>query len=183
MKKETDKLEQFIKDKKSDFDSEFSPENSWSKIESKISKKKHRNNNSIWMMAASIALLLSLGWLIFDRAQLTDKIYELENLSVNNKPYSEIEKFYQQDIYEKTALVNQISSNTNIKVDTDLRSLNKKYEGLKTKVKEQGGHPQLVNAMIRNLQTQIKILEQQLTILQDLEEFTHNKNQENEISI
>jgi septal ring factor EnvC (AmiA/AmiB activator) len=182
MKKEIDKLGQFIKDNKDDFDSEFSPENSWRTIESKISKT-NSGNNLIWMLAASIALLLSLGWLIYDRAQLTDKISKLETLSVNNKPYSEIEKFYQQDIYEKTTLVNQISSNTHVKVNTDLKSLNKKYEDLKTKIKEQGGHPQVVSAMIKNLQKQIEILEQQLTILRDLQEFTYNKNQGNEISI
>ncbi|SMG37326.1 hypothetical protein SAMN05661096_02439 [Marivirga sericea] len=182
MKKETDKLEQFINSNQSEFDSEFKPENGWRKLETKISTK-NRNSQSIWMMAASIAILLSLAWMLYDRAQLTDKIYELENLSVNNKPYTEIENFYQQDIYEKTVLVNQMSVKTNIKIDTDLKSLNKKYADLKTKVKEQGGHPKLINAMIQNLQTQINILEQQLRILQDLQEFTHTKNQENEISI
>ncbi|WMN11355.1 hypothetical protein QYS49_38085 [Marivirga salinae] len=178
MRKETDKLDQFIKDNKSDFESDFNPENNWNKIESKISKNKNQNN-SVWMIAASIVLLLSLGWLIYDRAQLTDKINELESLSVNNKPYSEIESYYQQNIEEKTALVNQISTTKNIEVNTDLKSLNKKYEELKAKVKEQGGHPQVVNAMIQNLQTQIEILEQQLNILQDIQEYSQNENQEN----
>lgn len=183
MKKGTDKLEQFIKDNKNDFDSEFNPENSWSKIESKISKKKS-HSNSVWMMAASIALLLALGWLIYDRAQLTDKINELESLSVNNKPYSEVESYYLQNIEEKTMLVNHISAEKNIEVNTDLKSLNKKYEELKAKVKEQGGHPQLVNAMIQNLQMQIEVLEQQLSILQDIQEYSQNdKNENNEISI
>jgi len=125
-----------------------------------------------------------LGWLIYDRAQLTDKINELESLSVNNKPYAEIESYYQQNIEEKTALVNHISAEKNIKVNTDLKSLNKKYEELKAKVKDQGGHPQLVNALIQNLQTQIEILEQQLSILQDIQEYSQNEKQkENEISI
>jgi septal ring factor EnvC (AmiA/AmiB activator) len=183
MKKRTDKLEQFIKDNKNDFDSEFNPENSWSKIESKISKKKSKSN-SVWMMAASIVLLLSLGWLIYDRSQLTDKINELEKLSVNNRPYSEIESYYQRNIEEKTMLVNHISAEKNIEVNTELKSLNKKYEELKAKVTEQGGHPQLVNALIQNLQTQIEILEQQLSILQDIQEYSQNdKNENNEISI
>ena len=183
MKRVTDKLEQFIKDNKSDFEADFNPENSWNKIELKISKNK-RNNNSIWMMAASIALLLSLGWLVYDRAQLTNKINELESLSVNSKPYSEIESYYQHNIEEKTMLVNHISKEKNIEVNTDLKSLNKKYEELKAKVKEQGGHPELVNAMIQNLQTQIEILEQQLSILQDIQEYSQNdKNENNEISI
>lgn len=130
-------------------------------------------------MAASIALLLSLGWLIYDRAQLTDKINELESLSVNNKPFSEIESFYQQNIEEKTVLVNNMSVEKNIEVNTDLKSLNKKYEELKAKVKDQGGHPQLVNAMIQNLQMQIEILEQQLSILQDIQEYSQNDKKEN----
>jgi hypothetical protein len=183
MKKETDKLEQFIKDNKNDFDSEFNPETSWRKIEAKIPKN-NRTRNSIWMIAASVAVVLSISWLLYDRAQLTNKVNELENLAVNNKPYSEIEKFYQKDIYEKTVLVNQISSNSNINIDPDLKSLNKKYADLKIKVKKQGGHPQLVNAMIQNLQTQIDILEQQLNILRDLQEYHHNgKQKNNEISI
>jgi hypothetical protein len=183
MKQEKDKLEQFIEDNRRDFDSEFNPENSWNKIESKISKAKP-TRQPVWMVAASIVFLLSVAWLIYDRSQLTNKINELENLSVNNKPYSEIETFYQQSIHEKTALVNQISGDQNIEINTDLKSLNKKYEDLKAKVKEQGGHPQLVNAMIQNLQLQIEILEQQLSILQDLQEYSLNENQkENAISI
>lgn len=178
MKKETDKLEQFIKDNKNDFDSEFNPGNSWNKIESKIPRNKS-SNNSLWMLAASIVLLLSMAWLVYDRAQLTDKINELESLSVNNKPYPEIESYYQQNIEAKTALINHISSEKNIEINTDLKFLNKKYEELKAKVKQQGGHPQLVNAMIQNLQTQIEILEQQLSILQDIQEYSQNEKQEN----
>jgi len=184
MKQETDKLEQFIKDNKNNFDSEFNPENSWNKIESEISKPKKRFKQPIWRVAASIALLLCLAWLVYDRSQLNDKINELENISVNNKAYSEIESFYQQSINKKTALVNQISEEHNITVNTDLKSLNKKYQELKAKAKQQGGHPKLVNAMIQNLQMRIEILEQQLDILQDLQEYNHNENQENnEISI
>ncbi|MGM0582067.1 MAG: hypothetical protein ACQETL_15395 [Bacteroidota bacterium] len=183
MKKETDRLEQFIKDNKNEFDSDFNPEKSWGKIESEISKKSPSYKN-VWMVAASMILILSVAWLVYDRAQLTDKINELENLSVNDKPYSEVESFYQQNIEEKTLLVNQISKEKNININSDLKSLNKKYEELKAKVKEQGGHPQLVNAMIQNLQTQIEILEQQLSILQDLQEYSKNENQKkNEISI
>lgn len=183
MKRVTDKLEQFIKDNKNEFDSDFNPEKSWGKIESEISDKSH-NYKNVWMVAASMILILSVAWLVYDRAQLTDKINELENLSVNDKPYSEVESFYQQNIEEKTLLVNQISKEKNININSDLKSLNKKYEELKAKVKEQGGHPQLVNAMIQNLQTQIEILEQQLSILQDLQEYSKNENQKkNEISI
>lgn len=183
MKQEKNKLEQFIEDNKNNFDSEFISTDSWKKIESEISKPK-RNRQPIWMVAASIILLLSVGWLAYDRAQLTTKINELENLSINNRPYSEIENFYQQSINEKTMLVNQISRNRNIDINSDLKTLNKKYEGLKVKAKEHGAPPQLVNAMIQNLQTQINILEQQLNILQDLQEYSQNdKNENNEISI
>lgn len=183
MKKGTDKLEQFIKDHKEELDSEFNPEKNWNKIEKKISRSK-RNNFSIWMIAASIMLLLSLGWLVYDRIQLNDQIHALENLSVNNKPYSEIESYYKQNITEKTALVSQISKEKNININTDLKSLNKKYEDLKMQIENQGPHPQLVNAMIQNLQTQIEILEQQLNILQDLQEYSKNdKQKKHEISI
>lgn len=183
MEKETDKLEQFIKDHKEELDSEFNPEKSWDKIEHKISRS-NRNNFSIWMAAASIMLLLSLGWLVYDRIQLTDQIHALENLSVNDKPYSEIESYYKQNITEKTALVSQLSKEKNININTDLKSLNKKYEDLKMQIKNQGPHPQLVNAMIQNLQTQIEILEQQLNILQDLQEYSQtDKQKNNEISI
>jgi hypothetical protein len=183
MKKGTDKLEQYIKDHREELDSEFNPEKSWDKIEKNISNNKG-NNFSIWMVAASVMLLLSLGWLVYDRIQLTDKIHTLENLSVKDKPYSEIESYYKQNISEKTALVSQLSEEKNIEINSDLKSLNKKYEDLKLKIKNQGAHPQLVNAMIQNLQTQIEILEQQLNILQDLQEYNQNdKQKNNEISI
>ncbi len=183
MKKGTDKLEQFIKDHKEELDSDFNPEKNWDKIENKISNS-NRSNFSIWMVAASITLVLSLGWLVYDRIQLTDKINALENLSVNDKPYAEIESLYQQNITEKAALVSQISKEKKIDINSDLKSLNKKYEDLKMQIKKQGAHPQLVNAMIQNLQTQIEILEQQLNILQDLQEYSQNdKQKNNEISI
>ena len=182
MKKETDKLEQFIKNHRNDFETEFNSGGAWSKIESQLPKK--RSRKSIWMRAAVFVGLLSIGWLIYERAHLTDKINEMENLTVSNKPYSEIESYYMQNIEEKTEIVNHLASEENIKVNTDLKSLNNKYKELKVQVKKQGGHPQLVNAMIQNLQMQIEILEQQLNILQDIQENSQNeKEKKNEISI
>ncbi|WKV11778.1 hypothetical protein [Marivirga harenae] len=183
MSKGKDKLEQFTKEHREELEIDFNLEVSWNHIEDRISQNK-RSKFSIWMVAASIMLVLSVGWLIFDRIQLTNKINELENLSVNDKPYSEIEAFYKRNINEKALLVHQLTKKRNIRISSDLKSLNKKYEDLKLKIKKQGAHPQLVNAMIQNLQTQIEILEQQLNILQDLQEYSHNDKQEsNEISI
>ena len=72
MKKEKDKLEQFIKDNRDNFDSEFNPEQSWDKIESKIPNP-NQHKRSIWMVAASIVLLLSVTWLIYEEINYLKK--------------------------------------------------------------------------------------------------------------
>lgn len=184
MKKETDKLEQFIEDNKYDFDSDFNPERNWNKIESKISKKNRHQRKNMWLVAASVVLLLSVSWLTYEKTQLTNKINELESLTFNGKSFSDIESYYRQGINEKVIQLNQVSIDKNIKVNPELESINKKYEQLKLQVKNQGSHPQLINAMIQNLQIQIEILEQQLNVLQDLQEYNENENpQNNEKSI
>ncbi|WMN06992.1 hypothetical protein QYS48_27420 [Marivirga arenosa] len=177
-----DKLEQFINHNRNQFEADFDLDKNWDQLEAKINKKKDRHPG--WMVAASIAMLLVIGWLIYDRAILTDKINQLEQITYNNKPYAEIENYYQINITEKKAKINELSKQNNLSVKTDLAALNKKYKDLKSQVKNQGAHPQLVNAMIQNLQTQIEILEQKLNILQELQEYSKNEKQENnEISI
>lgn len=181
MKKHKDILEAYINKNKESFETSFDEEKVWNSIENKLSSKKEKKFN--WFAAATILLALALGWLVYDRAVLTDKVYELESLMVNNRPFSEIEQFYQQHISEKSNLVNDMIEHKDLAVNSRIAELQNIYNDLKKQIKEQGPHPQLVNALVKNLQMQIEILEQQIYILQDLDNLNNQKNRNHETSI
>lgn len=181
MKKDKDLLEAYINRNKEAFESSFDDEQVWNAIEQRLSLKKERKFN--WFAAATVLLALALGWLVYDRAALNDKVYELESLMVNNRPFSEVEQFYQQHISEKSHLINEMAGQKDLSVNSRLPELQTIYNDLKQQIKEQGPHPQLVNALVKNLQMQIEILEQQIYILQDLDHFKNQKERNHETSI
>ena len=68
MDKNKDKLENFILNNKSTFEEDFDSNAVWKGIEKSV--KPHKTTNFNWLAAASILLLLAVGWLVTDRYYL-----------------------------------------------------------------------------------------------------------------
>lgn len=182
MKTERDKLEDFIGKNRSAFDEEFESSKSWEAIERRINfptevRKSIRNIN--WYAAASIALLLTVGWLVIDRIALNDRVNQLESLTVDGRSYKEIESYYTQTINTKSELVKEKASQIDYPIEQDLDELQKNYEALKLQLKEGVAHQKIIDAMIFNLRTQIEVLNAQLEILEEVKNYTQKQNEQN----
>ncbi|MBK6266332.1 hypothetical protein JKA74_14900 [Marivirga sp. S37H4] len=176
MKTDRDKLEDFIGKNRNAFEEDFNHEVSWDAIERKIKPKKKNSFN--WLAAASIVLLLAVGWLIMDRYELNQKVDQLERLTVNGRSYEEIEKYYTYTIANKSQLVKEKSDQIDYPIHEDLNELQKNYESLKQQLKQGVPHQKIIDAMIWNLRTQIEILNEQLEILEEVQQ--HSNTQKNE---
>lgn len=182
MKKNKDKLENFISNNKSSFEEDFDNKISWKAIESGIKPSKSIKFN--WLAAASILLFLAVGWLITERYYLSQRVNELENLTVSGRNYEEIERYYTQTVNQKKELIRDMSSGQESPINDDLIALQKNYGDLKTQLKEGIPHQKIVDAMIWNLRAQVEILENHLEILEEVKEYSaQQNNRKNEKSI
>lgn len=179
MEKEEDKLENFIPSNRTSFEEDFDEKLSWKTIEKGIKPAKKSKFN--WFAAASIILLLAVGWLATERFYLNERVNELENLTVSGRSYQEIENFYTQTVNQKTELIREMSSGHQSPIDSDLKALQENYNDLKKQLKEGIPHQKIIDAMIWNLRAQVEILENHLEILEEVKEYssqqTNNKNE------
>ncbi|GAA5037311.1 hypothetical protein GCM10011506_33490 [Marivirga lumbricoides] len=187
MKTERDKLEEFIGNNRNAFEEEFDSSKGWEAIEKQITpslKDKKSTRKINWYAAASIALLLTVSWLIVDRISLNDRVNELESLTVDGRSYKEIESYYTQTINTKSQLVKEKASQIDYPIEQDLDELQRNYEALKLQLKDGVAHQKIVDAMIFNLRTQIEVLNAQLEILEEVKNYTQMQNeQQNEKEI
>jgi hypothetical protein len=182
MEDNKDKLENFILNNKPSFDEDFNNEKVWEAIGRGI--KPTTNSNFNWLAAASILLLLAVGWLITDRYNLNQRVNELENLTVSGRNYQEIENYYTQTVNEKIALIKEMSIIHRSPIEGNLKELQQNYKDLKTQLLEGIPHQKIIDAMIWNLREQVKILENHLEILEEVKEYSSQQNKyKNEKSI
>jgi hypothetical protein len=173
-----DRFEEFVNQNKPQFDESFNADKGWQGINDKINQPtKTRSFN--WFAAASIVLLLAVGWLVIDRISLNQKVTALEQVAVEGRSYSEIENYYTQQISLKSAEVKKKGDNIDYPLAKDVKTLQAKYETLKVKLKEKGPNEQIINAMILNLRTQIELLNEQLSIIEDINNYMNTENNKN----
>ena len=126
-----DKLKNFIKVNKPEFEQDLNEDELWIAIESKI-KKKSLSPRINWFAAASVLLLLAVGWLSYDRLIMVDKIAQLENIQVEGNSLQQIESYYSQTISNKSKQLKERSENRK----NFFTNLKKKFEH-KSEIKEQ----------------------------------------------
>jgi hypothetical protein len=178
-----DKLKDFIKVEDKAFENSFNEDAVWEKIENRIiSKPKERTFN--WLAAASIVLLLTVGWLSIERMTLSNKVLAIEQIMVEGKNYSQIESYYTQTISQKSQLVNQQAKEIDFPLNEDTNGLQKKYKELKIQLKKNGANEKVINAMIQNLRTQIDLLNEQLAIIESMNQYVKlDKSKKNDTQI
>lgn len=168
-----DQFEKFILDHRNDFDEKPDSGKVWKQIEKKLENKQKRDFSIFWKVAA-VFLLISTGYLLFER-----EFFESEDTGLEQ--YSEFQKaeaFYTKLINEKREEINAYNMD-GLKDEfiKDLEQLDQSYLKLKATFKREASDQKLVDAMIKNLQLRIDILNQQLSILKRLNE-TKNESDE-----
>lgn len=166
------KIEDFIKENRKEFDADGPSGNLWEKIEQELNQKnkKKRINIQLWMgIAASIIAVLGITSIYFvhgqrDRMSVADVSPAYASKQV--KFCSLIEK-------KRDSLQIFATSNPELyhKFSADLEKLNRNYENLRKDLPASPNQQLIVRAMIKNLEVQLQLVSQQLTIISQVSEY------------
>ncbi|MFT7032990.1 MAG: hypothetical protein ACJA2S_001491 [Cyclobacteriaceae bacterium] len=163
-----DNLEKFFSENKNEFDS-LEPKNAlWSKIESNLEEREKSYDYSWAWKVAAVLFLISTLVLLFRNDKL--EVEQVEEEVSSNEGYNsqliEVEGYYTKMISTKKKEIAKYNiSNPELLVDSNLDSM---YTDLKNNLKINQKDDRLINAMIRNLQLRVDILNRQLNILEQI---------------
>lgn len=158
--KNTDRLEDFVKAHREEFDSlEPSPE-VWEKIRNNQNTKVHKINRYLLRIAAMIAVV-TICTVLINRTVLKEKKYS----RINDPEVSELidtERYYAQKINGKLEEIRKCYSTTpGIKeeVEADLLELEVMYQKLKNDLQDNVSNRPIIEAMIENNRNRLELVE------------------------
>ncbi len=190
-----DRLERFVRDNREDFDRLEPDEELWERISGQLSgeieeepvpaiasvpiKRGRTWSFFDWRIAASVVLLLGIGFLLYLNNEYG--VTRDPQVALNAPAYAREFTEYSQAIDAKrNELIRLTSHNPDLyrEFATDLDRLEKNYGRLRSELPQTPNQEALVQAMIQNLQLQIDLLNQQLTVLQRIKKSdrNHEKN-------
>ncbi|WEK19256.1 MAG: hypothetical protein P0Y49_20995 [Candidatus Pedobacter colombiensis] len=164
-------IEDYIKKNKADFDVEIPSDQLWGRIEAGLNQGKiDRRKFPFWLnIAASILLVVGIVGLF--------KFYGRNSrpeLSATNFGYEKGEIRFASLIEEKRdSLLIYAKDNPDLykKFNEDLNELNKDYEQLKKELLHSPDQRTVVKAMAYNLETQLQIVSQQLSVISQVNNY------------
>lgn len=166
-----DRMEEFIKDNRQQFDLREPSDQVWKNIRFRMGLA--GQNTGIWWKVAAIAFFTLSVMLFINRGSSIP----VENRQLAGN-FTEVEDFYLHQISQKQDLLSDLSQNTILgeQAERDLQNLDAMYEVLK---EEYTSNPskQVVDALILNLLLKIDILND------ELEKAEHQESEEKEISV
>ncbi len=168
-----DKLEKFIRDHRDELDDKLPREDLWEQIQADIQPKRIKppKNRSLvfWKVAAAVLLLLT-SWLAYEKVTKNFQDDSQNDLVAVNDQLAEAETFYTQLISEKKEEVLEKASSFGLDRDfmKELNTLDSMYDVLKKDL-EVADQQNVRDAIILNLQLRIRILNEQLKIIQSIE--------------
>ena len=177
-------LEQFIRDNRNAFDAEAPPKGLWESIEADLPASKEKPNHGFSVLrggklsriAAAIALLvigIGIGTKLGDGLSAESSKVALAELAPE---YSEVEAYYQRDIYSKTQRLAQFTAQSN-EVTNDLQKLELIMADLQKELENvpPARRQEVITAMIENYKTRASILERVLNHME--QKSKTNKNE------
>ncbi len=141
------------------------------KLKGNLSKKKKPNYYKFIAIAASLVLLISIGFNVF---QANNKGVELADISPKMK---ETQTYFATVIQEELTKIEKQKNTNNTKIINDamsqLNNLKIEYQNLTIELKNNKNKQALIFAMIANYQQRIEVLQ---NLLQDLSTIKNIKN-------
>lgn len=134
--------------------------------------------NLNWRIAASIALLIGLGWVGY-RINQNYGVTEAPEVALTNPGYAKQMTQYTQLIDNKRAELRQMTESDPAlykEFAVELDQLERSYQNLKADLPKNPNQETVIQAMIQNLQWQIDLLNQQLDILQRIKNKNNHAN-------
>lgn len=178
----SDRMEDFVKKHRAAFDESEPSEALWGRIaegldseELEIGKPK-RNYQWMWKAAAVVFICLTAGLLVERSWKQSDEIVAEVQEEVTD--IEEVENYYSGIIEKRKTEIRLVMERKNV-VDeellSDLDGLDSMYRDLKSELKRNQNNEKVVNAMIRNLQLRVEILNKQLEILDQLVKYEEDE--------
>ena len=174
-----DRLENYIRDNKKDFDQFEPPAFLWERIEKQLDEKQISPRQAsatkkermvrlsfLLKMAASVIIVLSVGLWFYQyqykqSSDLSNIDPQLAKQQIHYATLIEIKRSELKRVEkEEPALYQEFSA--------EIRKMDESYQKLKNDLPGSPNQEETVKAMIRNLQIQTELLNQQLNIIQQI---------------
>ncbi|WP_207513287.1 hypothetical protein [Longitalea luteola] len=200
-------LEQFIRDHRDQFNADEPGEQVWKKLEQQLTdgkpteQKQTSKNRTLlvftllrWSAAAAILVLAGIGIfsLLTNRSNNQPSVVQQERPDTppaNDPILKEINPNYAKEVYQFTRLIEDKQNELKAiekenpvlykKFVSDINKLDSSYNALQQELPENPNREQLLEAMIENLRLQTEILNQQLSIINQIKASKSNHHDSN----
>lgn len=164
-------IEDFIKENKREFDTDRPSAGLWDKIEKELDEQKPKKtfNIQLWMsIAASAIVLLAITFFFIQPKKNRMSIADV------NPAYANRQVKFASMIEEKRdslEIFAEASPELYQKFSADLSTLNDAYNSLRKQLPTSPNQQIIVKAMVKNLEMQLQLVSQQLSIISQVSEF------------
>jgi hypothetical protein len=178
-----DQLEKFIIENRASFDREVPPPQVWAGIEGALEARKPQAHvRPLWRAlsaAAAAILLLGLGSVIGVYVYKSTYVREAPTLASLAPEFAETESYYASQVDNRMRQLSQLNQETT--VESDIQQLDEIYAELQRELDTapRESRDKIIQAMIRNYQIKLDILERVLEKVQT----TQTKTSSHETSI
>ena len=168
----SNKLEGFVKDNKKAFEEKGPSPQLWERISAELDKKQQQKKNKFyqWMSVAAM-LMISVGAYLTYSYQSPSNSIDVADVS---RSFGNKEVHLASLIEEKKdSLQVYAKDNPELynKFTTDINQLNHDYDELKRQLQTSPNSKVVVRAMMKNLDVQLQILNQQLMIINQVNQY------------
>lgn len=169
------KLESFIREHKQGLDHFEPPADLWDKIASELDKKKGKKPVRLYLWASVAACVAVLFGLWIHTATTDQAAMDIADVS---PLYAEKDVRFASQIAEKKDSLQVISESDPAlykEFHTDLKTLDLEYENLKKDLPASPNQELVVRAMVKNREMQLQILKQQLSVVNQINQYKNQK--------
>ncbi len=181
----SEQMEQFIRNRRREFDAFEPPAGLWDRIEEQLDAAPgiqpvviRRNPWLPLLRIAAILVVFAAAALLISRYRQNNRPIDISSI---NPELGKQQLHYASLIESKRNELREIEKADPIlykEFAGDVAKMDANYQKLKSELATSPNQSETVKAMIRNLQIQIEVLNQQLTIIQEINQF--KKGQKNE---
>lgn len=194
-------LEEFIRENKSQFDTEQPAPKVWKNLEKELKKPEKKTTVKTipfrrWLVAASVIIAIGAGALLIltrDSNHTGDITTTTSQRPIQNDILDEINPTYAKEVYHFTQLI-ELKQNELKQIGkeqpelykqfmSDITTLDSAYNRLQKELPANPNREQLLEAMIQNLQLQTDLLNQQLRVIKQIKQSKKSSNESNSKSI
>jgi len=197
----SNRLENFIQDNRDALDSEEPRQQVWRDLQSKVAEN-HRDERVFhlgflrWTAAAAVIIMLAGIFYYVGSDRGGNRVAGIDKNSTGATPdqvLNEMNPTYAKEVYHFTQLIELKQSELKqIEKDhpelyqrfvKDMNKLDSSYQALKTELPKNANRELLLEAMIQNLRLQTELLNQQLSIIKQLNQKNTKENESSSKSI